>query len=90
MGNKTIKGRQQTADELESNIKMIYSSHKYTAFCLDLFVQFLSTVSSFLHIMTADNDFCKNELRFMSVTIFHLFPITIVDEIITKQHFFHL
>ena len=34
------------------------------------------------------SDFCKNELRFMPVTIFHLYPITIVDE--NKKTFFHL
>lgn len=38
--------------------------------------------------MIADNDFCKNEIRFMPVTIFHLFPITIVDENNNKTTFF--
>ena len=44
--------------------------------CDNKFVQFLSTGSSFLHIMIKHNvDFCKNELRFMPLTFFHLNPI---------------
>ena len=64
---------------------------KKNLLCEFLFVQFLSTGSSFLHIMiTHYVDFCKNELRFMPVTIFHLYPITIVDENNDKTTFFHL
>ena len=37
------------------------------------FVQFLYTGSRFLKIMIAHNvDFCKNELRVIPLTIFHL------------------
>ena len=34
------------------------------------------------------SDFCKNELRFLPVTIFHLYPITIVDE--NKKNIFFI
>ena len=39
-------------------------------------MQFVSTVSSFLHIMIRHNvDFCENEPRFMPLIIFHLIMI---------------
>ena len=40
-------------------------------------MQFVSIVSSFLHIMiTHDVEFCKNEPRFMPSIIFELYSIT--------------
>ena len=52
-------------------------------------VQFLSTGSSFVHIMiTRYVDFCKNELRFLPLTIFQLNSILLLMMKITRKQFF--
>ena len=42
--------------------------------CDEKIVQFVSTMSSFLHItiLRYNVDFCENDPRFMPLTIFHL------------------
>ena len=54
-------------------------------------MQFVSTVSSFLHIMIRHNvDFCKNEPRFMPLIIFHLNCILLLMMKMNKKQFlFH-
>ena len=54
-------------------------------------MQFVSTVSSFLHIMIRHNvDFCKNEPRFMPLIIFHLICILLLMMKMNKKQFlFH-
>ena len=54
-------------------------------------MQFVSTVSSFLHIMIKHIvDFCKNEPRFMPQIIFHLNCIVLLMMKINKKQFiFH-
>ena len=60
--------------------------------CDNNFLQYLCTGSSFLHIMITHNvGFCKNELRFMPLTIFHLNPILLLMMKMTRKNFlFHL
>ena len=51
-------------------------------------MKFVSTVSSFLHIMIRNNvDFCKNEPRFMPVIIFHLNCILLLIMKMNKKQF---
>ena len=54
-------------------------------------MQFVYTVSSFLHIMIRHNvDFCKNEPRFMPLIIFHLNCILLLMMKMNKKQFlFH-
>ena len=54
-------------------------------------MQFVSTVSNFLHIMIRHNvDFCKNEPRFMPLIIFHLNCILLLMMKMNKKQFlFH-
>ena len=54
-------------------------------------MQFVSTVSSFVHIMIRHNvDFCKNEPRFMLLIIFHLNCILLLMMKMNKKQFlFH-
>ena len=54
-------------------------------------MQFVSTVSSFLHIMIRHNvDFCKNEPRFMPLKTFHLNCILLLMMKMNKKQFlFH-
>ena len=51
-------------------------------------MQFIYTVSSFLHIMIRHNvDFCKNEPRFMPVINFHLNCILLLMMKMNKKQF---
>ena len=58
-----------------------------TLLCVEI-LYFLSTVSSFLHIMIVQNvDFCKNKLRFMPLIIFIRIVYITDDE--DEHIFFH-
>ena len=51
-------------------------------------MQFVSTESSFLHIMRRHNvDFCKNESRFMPLIIVHLNCILLLMMKMNKKQF---
>ena len=53
-------------------------------------MQFVSTVSSFLHFMIRHNvDFCKNEPRFMSIIIFYLNCFLLLMMKMNKKCFFN-
>ena len=59
--------------------------------CNNKIMRFVSTVSSFLHIMIIHNvDFCKNKTRFMPLIIFHFNCILLLMMKINKKQFlFH-
>ena len=57
--------------------------------CGNKFVLFFSSWSSFLHIMRTHNEFCKTEVRFMLLIIFHYNPVVwLIMKMTTKQFLF--
>ena len=59
--------------------------------CDNKFVQFLSTGSSFPHIMITHNvDFCQNELSFMPLTIPHLNPVLLLMIKMRRTNFYFI